>query len=399
MQNNATLKRIPLLDSLRGAFHIQMMVDHLPIIFPGLFTVIGGIYECLGYFTAAEGFVFLSGYVSGLVYTRTRAQQGDGALWKKALVRARNIYLCYILAAILMQVLVRSLGISNGHLVYQTSTLPEPFVYHSLKIVALVYQPAFLEILPMYCLLLLVTPWIVQQLDRGNHLRIVFASILIWFGRQYWNPTALLNSLAPSANISFGYFSFYAWQILFVAGLICGHKTYCAKGHWVRVPTIVSLGVLVAALGFFLLRHELIPGISIPFRLVDRSCVGPLRLLNFACLTFLLVVTKRHFENHVSVKGLALLSRNSLQVFAFHLIPVALVAVMAEKKSHWPIWLQLLVVAVCIAWLFQTAFFMQMYKDFRSRSNHVSKSGEPAARRQQSGPVPRTPKKESQAPV
>src|SRR5437899_3266510 len=66
------LRRDSYLDNLRGGFHIVMLVDHLPIILPGMFTLIAGLYEALGYVSAAEGFVFLSGYVTGLVYTRVK---------------------------------------------------------------------------------------------------------------------------------------------------------------------------------------------------------------------------------------------------------------------------------------------------------------------------------------
>src|SRR5580693_1644014 len=60
------LKRSGLVDFLRGICLLLMTVDHLPLTLVRKFT-----WQTFGFFSAAEGFVFLSGLVSGLVYGRT----------------------------------------------------------------------------------------------------------------------------------------------------------------------------------------------------------------------------------------------------------------------------------------------------------------------------------------
>src|SRR6266850_5514249 len=60
--NQQLCKRDRRLDALRGLMLVIITIDHLPSAFAA-FT-----YQSLGFVSAAEGFVFLSGYVAGMVY-------------------------------------------------------------------------------------------------------------------------------------------------------------------------------------------------------------------------------------------------------------------------------------------------------------------------------------------
>ena len=358
-----TSNRDPFLDSWRGIFHIVMVVDHLPFLLPGMFTLIAGLYEFLGYVTAAEGFVFLSGFVSGLVYTRVGREKGRRAMWWKALIRARNIYLCYVMAVILLLVLVKCMGPSQISWLAWNHLINEHLLTASAQVISLLVQPTFLEILPMYSLLLLVTPLLINQLENSRYLLVLIFSLLIWVAAQFNIRNVLLSLTGTHEVIHLGYFNCFAWQILFVIGLICGHKTYTANGPWLSRSWKLPLLAYLVALTFFLLRHDFL-GINVNTRLVDRSCLGPLRLLDFFCVVFLLCKGRRQIEEYIAWKGFSFLSRNSLQVFAFHLLPIYFAALVVENKVPLPILTQLLVIIFCIASLFQIALFTQMFKGF-----------------------------------
>src|SRR5690349_11840267 len=75
-------KRDQFIDGIRGLFHIILMLDHMTFLLPGMVTLLGGFYESAGYLSVAEGFVFVSGFISGVVYTKTRREKGNGALWR-----------------------------------------------------------------------------------------------------------------------------------------------------------------------------------------------------------------------------------------------------------------------------------------------------------------------------
>ena len=64
-------KRNLLIDFLRGLCLVVMTVDHLP---PDIFEKF--TWQTFGFISAAEGFVFLSGLVSGVVYGRVAMQEG-----------------------------------------------------------------------------------------------------------------------------------------------------------------------------------------------------------------------------------------------------------------------------------------------------------------------------------
>jgi hypothetical protein len=62
------VKRNLLIDALRGLCFVLMTADHLPANVLHRFS--NTVYGPFGFFTAASGFVFLSGLVAGVVYGR-----------------------------------------------------------------------------------------------------------------------------------------------------------------------------------------------------------------------------------------------------------------------------------------------------------------------------------------
>jgi hypothetical protein len=357
-----TSKRDPFLDSLRGIFHVIMMVDHLPLILPDLFTAVVGLYEIVGYVTVAEGFVFLSGYVSGLVYTKIKRERGETAMWRKALARAAGIYFCYIFAVIMLIAVVRVVGYSGIAWGAWDPLFGESFGKTFVRVAALLHQPTFLEILPMYCGLLIITPLMIGLLERGHCAVIVILSFGIWVAAQYNARDAILNLMPWHKEVNRGYFNSLAWQLLFVSGLVGGHKTCISNRHWLSqgwgLPMLASVTVCV----LFLFRHHWL-AFSMNPRWIERATVAPIRLLNFYCIILLLSKFRPQIQKFIAWRGFAFLSRHSLQVFAFHLFPIYIVAlVLVGGRPILPIWLQLLTVSFCIAGLFVIATITQYAK-------------------------------------
>jgi hypothetical protein len=343
-----------------------MLVDHMPIVFPGVFPWLSVIFAPLGYVDVAEGFVFLSGFVSALVYTRVGRERGERAVWRKALVRARDIYLCYFLAVVSLLALAKAAGLAALEWGLWTDLIFMSLPKAAMKVAALLYQPTFLEILPMYSVYLLVTPLVLKQLEKGRYILVAAASLSIWTAAHYGIRGALVRLLPHNTEIHLGFFDSFAWQILFVAGLISGHKTFTAKGRWLSTGWKLPALAYVIALAFFALRHNLV-GISVNYRLVDRASLGLLRLLDFACVTFLVCCGRRWIEPLIGWRGFAFLSRHSLQVFAFHLFPFYFVAVVMGSRTYLPVWAQLLAVGFCIVSLFGIALLAKLFKDARRR--------------------------------
>lgn len=366
-QPNNTFRRDPFVDNLRGIFHLVMVVDHLPFVLPGVFTLITGLFEVAGYITVAEGFVFLSGFVSGLVYTRLKREKGGSALWRKILLRAVQIHVSYVLAAVSLLALIKMLGPSNMEWHSWNQLIDTSLTEASVKVALVLVQPTFLEILPMYCLFLLLTPILLDQIERGRCLRVILVSVLIWGAAQLGLRNALFHLLPPHVSVSPGYFNAFGWQILFVSGLVCGHKTWTARGPW--LPTrreLSAIAIMTICVCFILHRGYL--GLRMPDSLIDRSPLGPLRLINFFAMAFLLCKFRTRTEKYISWGGLAFLSRHSLPVFAFHLIPIYLVAIAFEARSTLSTLFQLIFIGICVGSLFQIALLAQFLKNVLSWS-------------------------------
>lgn len=352
-------RRDSYLDYWRGLFHVLMLVDHLPLLFPGLFTVIAGLFEFLGYISVAEGFVFLSGYVTGLVYTRVKDEKKGPAVWRKVMTRALTIYATYVAACISLVFVAKSRGLENIPW-HSDHLLNEPLTLASMQIASLMWQPPFLEILPMYALLLLFVPVILGQLDRGRSLPVIGVSLALWLANLFNFRDRVLD-LVGIQGVQFGYFNSVSWQIVFVCGVICGHRTYRGNGPW--LPKNVALPVLAYTLAvlFLACRHRVLE-MPIKSWWVDRSSLGPVRLLDFGCIVFLAARFRGMVGRLIGWKGFAFLSRHSLQVFAFHLIPIYLAAFVIVDRAKLAWWAQLMFIGFCVLGLFLIAWMSNLVK-------------------------------------
>ena len=361
-----TSRRDPFLDSWRGIFHIVMLVDHLPFVLPGVFTAIAWLYEVAGYVTVAEGFVFLSGFVSGLVYTRIKQKKGAPAMWRKALARAGGIYVCYVVATVGLVAIVRTFGWSAISWGTWEPLLNEPLGSSFIQVAAFLQQPTFLEILPMYSGLLLITPLLIGQLEKGRAALVLLLSLSIWIAAQYNGRNFLLNLVPFHSHIQLGYFNAMGWQLLFISGLVCGHKTN-ANGRWLPGGWLLPMVAYMVFCLLLFMRHGWL-GEPVSHKWTDRSTVGPLRLLDFYSIVFLVCRFRPRIEKLIAWRGFAFLSRNSLQVFAFHLFPVYIAAIVLMRNKHdlsvpW----QLLVVGFSIAGLFVIAFLTNWTRNLQHR--------------------------------
>ncbi len=355
-------------DSWRGIFHVVMIVDHLPFMMPGMIPIISGLFEFLGFISVAEGFVFLSGFVSGLVYTRIRREKGDRAVWRKALIRARDIYLVYLLAVLVLTLLLKYGGETSLDWRAWKVLLDVPLPVALIKTGLLLYQPTFIEILPMYCLFILVTPVVLKQLDLGRQFVVMICSVLVWISSQFGIRNALINAIPIGIDVQIGVFNSFSWQILFVGGLLCGYKTLTNRGPWLPTGRLFTLWACVIAAILFCLRHGPVE-MSPEEAFVSRSSLGPLRLVNFASIVFLVSRARGLIERLIAWQGFAFLSRHSLQVFAFHLIPIYVAGLVLGNRTSLSIGAQLFVVASCILSLFLVAFLTLCSKKALVRLN------------------------------
>lgn len=307
-------QRLLHIDALRGVLLILMGVNHVP----------GPLHSLtnhpLGFVSAAEGFVFLSGLMCGLVYSRRYYKAGLANLREATFGRARLVYLYH--AATFVTVLV---GLKVfAHLQGAPSPAAPPLLitdpFTSLLCALLfIQQPSLFDILPLYCVFLLVLPWLVVACIHGHRRGVVTGSFLIWATAIAFSPQHPLIK----GFVNTGSFNLLAWQLLFIVGAVFGYN-WAANRTAVLRPGVgkVLVALLLAAL-LFATRHAFI---HLPLSprwldwLTNKNNLAPLRLLNAGLLFYLTYVLVSRFPRWFSWRPLAFLGQHSIFVFAVHIL-------------------------------------------------------------------------------
>lgn len=321
------MKRIVQIDALRGLMLVLMTVDHL---FYGPFVSVDFIldYTCqtFGYVSAAEGFYFLSGIVTGMVFGGMLIRGQVVELRSRANKRAREIYLtniavfCILTLSVIGFKAVLQWGdrFSSDMLIYN-----DPLIALGLGAVFL-HLPYLFEVLPLYCFYLLITPTVLKSVAKGRTFWVLSLSTLLWLLAQFFTHSQAQTYLRNFFPAELGYFDLFAWQILFVLGLVLGfHKRWGILPRFLKEPPrwLTSV-VIVAAAGLFAERHGLLEflGLSLVGPVTGISSLGPVRLVNFALVAFLIYRLAGRYQPWFEVRWLAYLGQHSLYVFAYHVV-------------------------------------------------------------------------------
>jgi hypothetical protein len=308
------------LDSWRGLMLVVMAVVHL-----------GGrpaemLGEVLGFASAAEGFVFLSGIMCGLVYGRygiVSAERMRDRTWE----RARTIYGYHVATLALLLALILALQTLPGdlHIYYGKTSLAllaDDPMRGFLAIMVLALQPVHFDILPLYVVYMALAPFMLALFARGRAAALFAASLAVWLFAQSGGSQMVIAALPAGGGLRWGDFDPFAWQILFVAGAYLGWRRANGLAILPGIPAGAYRAAVAAAALLFLLRHGLIDiALGAYFDLEWASSklrVGWLRLLNDALIAFVVYQVASRHGLALRNSWLALLGGHSLQVYCFH---------------------------------------------------------------------------------
>lgn len=343
-----------MLDGLRGYFLVFMFINHLT--FTGGYLLLYFNHAQLGFVEDAQGFVFLSGMLAGMVYTRKMSRDGfmagAKALWRRSAELYAYAMGCIIAVLILREVLPNAPHIWNDWL----GEIGKGGAGAHLAAAALLYQATFLDILPQYIIYMMAAPPIIWLVLKGRWAGVLAGSVFLWLavqtGLHLPAITAINDGLKHLGNhLTLRVpFNVLAWQLLFMSAMVIGVLLSQKKIDLVRFfnpeqPQLAKI-FAVGLLFFMFLRlgftFELVPdNVAHRFQMLEnRAAFSVIFLINFVMLGYvfswvtiagpscsdsrirrLAALLKTLFN----LPFLRLLGRHSLQIYAWHVVLVYLV--------------------------------------------------------------------------
>src|SRR6202140_714818 len=206
------------LDFFRGVSLIFIFIDHIPENILSYFTL-----EAVGFFDAAEVFIFISGFAAALAYGRRLIQKGALYATAQVLRRAWQLYVAHIFLFVLFIAEVSYTAAVFKNPMYNEEMrvadfLDEPHVA-VIKALLLEFQPTFLDILPLYIVMLVIFPVILLGMRR-HWLFVLVPSAILYVIVQIFDVSV---PAYPEGHV--WYFNPLAWQFLFVAGAVLGNRS------------------------------------------------------------------------------------------------------------------------------------------------------------------------------
>lgn len=311
----ATSVRDTRIDIIRGLAILTILLNHLthsmqsyglrgrPIPTPTAF----------GYSSAAEIFVFMSGYMVGLVYL------GKPDPERRLLKRAGKLYAYNWLLLLLVSPFI--LIMQNSEVFYWRAEgiLANP-ISALLDFTILTNAPLFLDILHLYIILMLVAPIAIFIYKRSPALLIlvslgiyIFANVNgylgVWNGVDVWDFNPL------------------AWQLIFFVPVVLDAKRehirlfkfFEQRSSW---KWTAALGLVI---GLFAIAKTLGAERDIPFFTIinERDVLGPVRIFHVIVLLAFYAGVLSMLRSVISAapfRFLAVIGRHSLNCFALGVV-------------------------------------------------------------------------------
>lgn len=317
------------LDLLRGFCVFAMIVDHIGGT-SWLYVLTGGNR---GPITAAEGFVFLSGLVLGMVSRKRISRDGLRSAALATVKRAGTLYALTVSLTVIFLALTAATDLAIWVDREQLGEVTNwPALLGDVALVRFTWHGT--DILALYALLLLSSPLALLLLANGHRWKLLSASVSLWLAYQVAPEQVVIPWTIEHAAT----FPFAAWQLLFVAGLSLGYsrrelaERFSRRAAWPQAGSTFRVGLSVAACGLFMLGGALgteqanamgqqFHPIS-AVNLFDKASLGVGRLAVFASMALVIYVALTAFWQPIQrAFGWLLipLGQASLYAYAVHL--------------------------------------------------------------------------------
>jgi hypothetical protein len=357
------------LDFFRGIALWLIFVDHIPHNVVNWFTV-----RNYGFSDAAEIFVFISGYTAAYVYARAMRERGFVTAGMRILKRVWQLYVAQIFLLVIF----------FAQISYVARTFENPLFTEEMNVVELLQQPeatlphamllqfnpANMDILPVYIVLLLAFPPVLWCMLRAPSVTLTASLALYVAASQFgWN--------FPSFPAGHWVINPLCWQLLFFFGAWCA-----VQGSGRLAPLLHSPIILVAAALYLLFAFLVVLSWYRPWLAaykpdwlhaflypIDKTNLDVLRLAHFLALA---VITVRliprdwtAFQSPVLLPAIVC-GQHSLEIFCVGIfLSFAAHFVLTEISGQVP--MQILLSAAGIAIMCGVATLISWYEMIERR--------------------------------
>ena len=353
------------LDFFRGVALIFIFVDHIPENILSYFTL-----EAFGFFDAAEVFIFISGFTAALVYARRLTDKGVIYATAQVLRRAWQLYVAHVFLFVIFIAEVSYTVTTFKNPMYNEEMrvgdfLDEPHVA-VVQALLLQFQPTFLDILPLYILMLVIFPVVLIGMQR-HPLLVLLPSAALYIAVQIFG---IAVPAYPEGHV--WYFNPLAWQFLFVSAALLGHARMRGQSALPFTRALLPVAAVIFAAAFLIKLSWTIHGVWDAFPglflkqlwPINKNNLSPLRLVPFYALVVLValrVPRDARFLASAAARPFVLSGQQSLEIFCLGIILSALAHfVLTEYGAG--VAMQLAVNMAGIAIMFLTAWMIAWYK-------------------------------------
>nr|WP_272903684.1 OpgC domain-containing protein [Xanthobacter agilis] len=374
--------RIVSIDFWRGFALLTIFINHIPGHVLSAYT-----FRNFGVSDAAELFVLLAGVSAAFAYVRPFEPGRRLRIGARIVTRAFNLYVAHLALVMVAVAIIGGFVVEAGDTRvlgwYHLDLITEAPVEALVGIALLTFQPAYLNILPLYVSLLLLAPVLVMLARRSLALALgVSAAIYL---------IAQFAHLGPPVWPGAGrwYFNPLAWQLLFTIGLAIGVAldrggVRVARRSLDILAPLYLLAALVWAQLDFPLSLEVwpLPAFMWDF---DKSSLDLPRILHILALAYCAarLPLERWLRATRAATPLILIGRHALPVFCFGTV-LSLGAQVVRPAFDGAVSFDLLIVGIGFSLQWLLAWALEWQKGGRTADAHAS--GERAAASQPFAP-------------
>jgi hypothetical protein len=330
------------LDVLRGIALAVIFVTHIP----------GNIYAgmtpaALGYADAAEAFVLIAGFAAYHAYMRRFLSDDPVTAALPIITRVWQLYVTHLALVFLVFGVSAWAARVFGDPHYLEAMALDTFLADpaqaAIGVMTLGFLPNYLDILPLYIVLLALLPLVLASI-RLHWALPLGLSALGYLAAQLtgWN----LPNMQASAV---WFFNPLAWQFLFVVGVVMAHlsATQRLEALFARKRLVLAI-TWAAALYAFVSLLSVAPWRQIPplantllidpawLPVADKTNLSPLRLVDAFAKAWLLAVLIPRAASWLSsppARAFGMMGRQSLPVFVLGLILSVVASVIVREAG------------------------------------------------------------------